>query len=326
MTIQINLSDPNQKVGTDFCQVKTEMTQKIEYWEEYGPQGKTLPHSLGSDVKPIPWGKMTKKEFTPGYFKEKLVFGEDDLLKLSQMADEFKVITIEDMVGKGLRRLTARARNLINWAIWQAVMTGEVKIDENGVKYTATYGIPAQNLALTVATAWATLASSKPLKDITAVIQSFLGTGYKLGKIKMNSYTADLIVHSTDTKTYWNGIGIKEKLTLGNIEKNAQELTPGTSWEVNDDGYTNDAGTFSIYIPNNKVLFLGNAPDLMDYCAVPHLENGRPVAGSDGIFAVPDYKHLTDPNPYAEIFGGTYGLPRIYRPTIIFVMDVTQTS
>lgn len=323
-TIQIFLSDPNQKIGTDFCQIKTEQTQKIEYWEEYGPQGKTLAHSLGSDVKPVPWGKRVKKSFEPGYFKEKLVMGEDDLLKLAQLADEFKLVSIEQMVGKGLNILTARARNLINWAIWQAIMTGQVSINENGVKYDATYGIPAEHLALTVTTAWTDLANSTPMHDIDVVNESFVGTGYKLGKVKMNSKTARMFVHSKDTKTYWAGTaGLKDKLNVANLPGNADSLTPGVNWEITDEGYTDANGAFQIYIPDNKVLFLGNATDLMDYCATPHLENGKPVASANGVFAVPDYTHINDSNPYAEVFGGTYGLPRIYRPTIIFVMDVT---
>ncbi len=315
-----------KKIGTDFCTVGTNPTQKIEYWEEYAPQGKTLPHSLGSDVKPIPWGKSEKKEVKPGYFKEKLVLTEDMLLEIEEMGNEYQVMTIERWAGKGLDKINQRATNLINWAIWQAVLTGSVVVNEGDVKFKASYGIPDENLALTVAVSWDTPTSSKPMKDITSVMQSFIGTGYKLGKIKMNSITADKFVNSSNTQTVWNGTAMKEKFTLGNIETTAPSLTPGVSWEVNDDGYTNDAGTFSGYIPDNKVLFLGNASDIMNYVSVPHLENGRPAPSINGIFVMPDYKHLTDPNPFAEISGGTYGIPAIYRPTIIFVMDVTKTS
>jgi len=317
--------DPARYTGRSFCPLVTQSTQRVEWWEEWGPLGKTQASAMDADPNPVKFPKRVKKSFEPGYFREKMVIGENDILSIAPLSDEYKLMGIDGLVKTALDTLRTRTDNLIEWSIWQAVLNGAVAINENGVNFTAEYGIPAANLDKHCSVVWATSNSAVPIKDLLAAMLWFEGTGYRMKHIKMNSVTLQDLINANDTKTYYQGAGLKEKVTMGNVQTWGPGFIPGTEWEINDSGYATDANVFTKFIPDDKVLIMGDAApgEMMDWCSTPSLQNGVPVAGP---FAIPNYTHLNDYPPKAEIFGGVFGLPRVKIPNIIFVMDTAATS
>ena len=317
--------DTARYTGRKFCPLVTKMAQKVEWWEIWGPLGKTQASALDVAPNPAKFPKRIKKSFEPGYFREKMIITEADILMIAMLADEFKLEGINGLVASAIDTLNTRKDNLIEWSIWQAYVYGQVAIDENGVKFTATYGVPAANLNKHCSVAWATSDTATPVKDLLAARLWFEGTGYRMKYIKMSEKTLQDLINAKDTKQYYAGVTLKEKLTPANVQTWGPQLIPDTEWEIVDFGYATDAGVYTAFMPDDFVMISGDAApgEMMDWCSVPSLQNGIPVAGP---FAVPDYKHLTDYPPKVEIFGGIFGLPRIKIPNIIFKLDTAHTS
>jgi len=320
--------DPAQYIGAKFAPVTNAYAQRIEYDEIHGPSGMTSAHQLDADPLIVKYPSVTRKSFEPAYFKEMHRINESDLLKLRALgATEYQAMNAQSLIGYGLENLNIRIENRLEKMRWEALTTGQVAIDENGVKFTATYGIPNANLSKYVGVSWASKTSSKPVEDLLDLQQDFVGSGYGLKYIIMNSYTAGLFCLATDTKTFY-GAGIQEKVMPGNVSKYGPVFLPGTEWVIYDGGFETTPGSFGKFIPNNKIVFLGDATpgEIIDVVTVPslHSPGGSPVPGKFA-FAI-DKSGQSEANPHYDIVAGIYGLVRIRRPEAIMVMDVTQTS
>jgi len=322
-------SDPKKFIGSRFAPVNTTQFQEIKYDEIYGPQGMTSAHALNTDPKVIKFPKVVEKLFKAAYFKEMYRIGESDILRLRQLGGSRQQrISAQQLIAVALENLNTRIENRLEWMRWQVLINGQVTIDENGIKFTAVYGIPAENLAKTVGTSWATKTSSKPVDDILNVQQDYVGSGYRLKDIIMNSYTAGLFCMSSDTKSYYRGAGVQEKVMPGNLVRYFANFFPGLELTIYDEGYEDENETFRKFVPDNKIVFLGDATagEIIDVVSVPslHSATGTPQPGKFALTI--DKSGQKYANPHYDVVAGIYGLTRVRRPEAIMVMDVTQVA
>jgi hypothetical protein len=322
-------SDPENFLGSSFAPVVHSYFQEIEYDEIYGPQGMARAHALDAEPGMAEFPRVVKKSFKPAYFKEMHRINESDILRLGQLGGtRQQKITARQLIGAALDNLNGRIENRIEWMRWQALLNGGLSISENGIIIAAQYGVPGENLAKTVSASWADKQTSKPVEDILRVEQDFVGTGYRLGEVYMNSYTAQLFCLSDDTRQYYSGAGIQEKVLPGNLSRYSGGLFPGIGINIYVEGYEDENGTFQKFIPDNKVVFLGDAAagEIMDVVSVPslHSPTGEPLPGKFAF--VIDKSGQSEANPHYDIVAGIYCLPRIRRPEAVMVMDVTQAS
>ncbi len=327
--IRMMKSNKEKFLGVKIAPITENYFQEVEYDEIYGSQGMTRAHALDGEPALVKFPKVVKKKFSPAYFKEVHRIYESDILKLRQLGEsDQQRITAQQMIAVGLDNLNGRLENRIEWMRWQALLTGGVSINENGINVEADYGIPSDNLNKAVSVSWETLASSKPIDDIMSVQQDFVGTGFRLGRIIMNGSTAQLLCLSDDTKSYYQGAGIEVRLMPGNIEESFLGLFPGVTIEVYDEGYEDEDGNFQKFIPDNKVVFMGQSMpgEIMDVVSVPslHSANGEPQPGKFAF--VINNSGQQEANPHYDIVAGIYCLPRVKRPEAVMVMDVTTTG
>lgn len=320
--------DTKNYIGARFAPVVSRMAHKIVYDEIHGPVGMTTAHNLDSEASRVAMPGVIRKEFEPGYFKEKVTLKESDLLLLRQMGGtEYQRASAQELTMEALNTINTRIENRVEWLRWQAMIYGAITINENNVRYNATYGVPVENLNRTVSVSWATKTSSKPVEDLLNIQQAFVGSGFSLKQTVMNSKTAGLFCLATDTKTFY-GAGIQEKVLPGNIAKHGPTFLPGTEWVVYDGGLNDDSNVFQKFVPDNKIVFLGDAPvgEIIDVVTVPslHSPGGSPMPGKFAFII--DKTGEKEDNPCVEVVGGIYCLVRIRRPEAIMVMDVTQTS
>jgi len=320
-------SNPAKFIGSKYAPMTESQFQEVEYDEIYGPVGMTNSHALNSEPKLVKFPKVVRKLFKAAYFKETHRIDESDILKLRNLGgSEQQRISAQQLVAVGLDSLNIRIENRVEWMRWQALINGRVQIDENKVKVNAVYGIPEENLNVKVKTTWTDAENAKPVEDIQSVIRSYVGSGHKLTTMVMNSYTAGLFCFAKDTKTYYKGMGVQEKLTSGNLTKYFSSIFPGVELEIYDEGWVDESNVFHEFVPNNKILCLGDAPagEICDVVSVPslHTATGEPAPGKFAI--VIDKSGTENANPHYDIVGGIYCLPRIRRPEAIRVVDVTQ--
>ncbi len=322
-------SDPGRFIGCRFAPLVNSYFQEIEYDEIYGPQGMASAHALDADPRMLKFPKVVRKTFRPAYFKEMQRIQESDILKLGQLSgSDSQAVTARQLIGQSLENLNNRIENRLEWMRWQALLTGKVSINENGISIEAGYGIPEENLNKTVAVSWESAGSAKPIEDILQIQQDFVGTGFRMGEIFVNGNTARLFCLADDTRTYYNGAGVQEKVLPGNLSRYAVYFFPGIKINVYDEGYEDETGTFQKFIPDNKVVFLGDGQpgEIIDVVTVPslHSPDGTPKPGKFAFLI--DRSGQNEANPHYDVVAGIYGLTRIRRPEAVMVMDVTNAG
>ena len=333
ITIRKMMYDPAKFIGARFAPIVDRMSHVVEYDEVHGPQGMTRPHSLDGDVSIVKYPQVVRKTFAPGYFKEKHRITESDLLRLRALgATEYQAAQAQQIIGEGLTNLNVRIENRVEWLRWQALLNGKIHVNEKGIVINADYGLTAAQLNRGVAVSWTTgPTTATGIVDLVTFANRFVGTGYTLKFLIMNSVTAALFTKLTDTKTYYQGMSIKEKLTPGVISQYGPLFLPGTEWIIYDGGYETETtdgtrGTFTKFIADNKIVGLGDAEpgEICDFVTVPslHSPSGMPTPGKFAFII--DETGIRSDNPKVEIVAGMYGLPRIRRPEPIQVMDVSK--
>lgn len=324
------LFDPSKYIGARFAPVKDFMSHVIEYDEIHGPQGMTNLHTMDSDASIVKYPGVVRKTFSPGYFKEKHRIRESDLLRLKALGQsEYQRAQAQQIIGEGLFNLNARLENRLEWLRWEAIRTGRIVIHNDNISINAEYGVPRDNLNMGVPIVWTATDTAQGVNDFVDFQQSFIGSGYNLKFVIMNTFTAGLFIKLKDTKSNYAGYSIKEKLTPGVLSQYGPLFIPGTEWVLYDGGYeleTSDGsvGAFQKYIPDYHIIGLGDAPEgeIIDIVSVPslHSPSGDPTPGKFA-FIVDQTGQKTD-NPRVDVVAGMYCLPRIRRPEGIRVMKV----
>lgn len=331
-TINKRIVDTSKFLAIRKFPVVGEKAHKIEYWEEYGPDGMTHVHALEGEVSMIPLDKRVKKEFEPGYFKEGISLTEKDLLMVQKIGEPAEQqAKFKELVAQAIDKLKTRMAVRKEWALWQAILTGQVTVTdtEKGISYTATYGQDSGNLDNVVTAAWTSTANARPIKDMLNIQKTFFeDKGYELGEVIMNLGTAHNMVLCDEFKKYYRGTLIKE-IVLNPLAmvKYFDIVLPDVALTIYNKGYIAEGGSsITKFVPDNKVVFLSKRDnsEIMDFVEVPSLHknpNGNPEPGE---FVYPINK-LGEASPHYDLVGGFYGFPRMRRPEEIVTMDTSKT-
>ena len=333
--LEIVKVDISQYKGlSKYFPIRTTQAQKVKWREIYGVGGMTTAHNLDADVKLIDKKYIKEKEASPFYFKEAQRWTESDILELAKLEDEYRKMTINEMIGQSMGDMKPRAITRLEWMGWQALLYGQVSLDENGVKKTAKYGVPGANLAVSPVASWDDPSTSQPITDVENVAtQRFENTGYELGEIIMTRRTMQKFCNSEQVIERFEGMSLREKFMASTAPELLPILFPGTVFDLNDTGFetvsinpSTKARTrsFSKFIPDDYVLFMPKAKpgEIIETMLTPSIHNGSGAGiPQPGIFAFPVDK-TGEANPYYDIVVGVYGLATITRPDCHFVMYV----
>lgn len=203
----------------------------------------------------------------PGVFGEQYNIDERELTKRRKDGTFDQHADITDLVRLGQDFLLGRELDRMRYVGWTLATTGTISIaNADGViLYADTF--PLQTFTASVS--WATLATATPLADLRSVKLLQRGHSVDFGSraiLYVNQTTANNLMNNQNASDLFGRRGMYGATFNSLANDNSVLLENGLPQiEVYDAGYYNDAGVFTLYIPNNTGILAGMRP------------NGQPV-------------------------------------------------
>lgn len=309
--------DPSLYIGSRFCPLQSEYVTDIQYDILEPSYGMTTAHGLGSDVKNIDVPTMATKRFGTAYWKEKIRIDEAKLLN-ARAAGAYNKRAGRDLVVQAALQLDTRLETRMEWLRWQAAMNGKIVINDNGVNFTVTYGIPDVNkidISTDNARKW-TATTSDPQNELDAWLKIFRGSGASGKTLYFNSDTAGVMAKNEKIRDMLKQCHYAGMLSASNITQALKMLFPKLTFVVYDGGYLAEDKSFKMFIPDGVVVLIGEytGEKLMDFVTTLSLHNGGINKPQPGKFSMVKDRSSNADNPFIELLVGLYGLPRIFHP------------
>lgn len=319
--VRNTITDTSRYVGGTFCPLVDVYSRRIEVDVLDAVTGMTAPHNLNAPpamVKKLS-GQSTKIMAT-GYWKEAYRIDEEELLfareegTYNKRAGRLRVI-------RRTAELNTRLETRMEWLRWQPLVNGKLDVNENNVKYTVDYKIPSKNKP--------NIDWSDPNHDVISDIEDLLliyrGTGAKGRTVYINHGVAKALALNEKVRQLLSRSQYANTLSPRTILAAMNMLFPELEWKLYDEGYGDDKGEFQSFLPDNKLVILGQgAPGekLMDFATTISLANGGMDNPQPGKFGMVVDKSM-EVNPFVDITVGIYGLPRVYHPNWIVSANIT---
>lgn len=288
-----------------------------------------LQQGRGLNGEPAKIQRLGGKRFMvePGVYGEFAGIDERELtIRRPWGASDDTPINVTDLVLECQNQLLQRRLDRQEWIVWTLLISGTVTVPApNGaVIYTDQY----TTQTFTSGVGWGTPATSTPLADFRAVQLKGRGYGVSFGsgaRAIMNQVTLNKLLSNTNPAD----IGGRRTSGLATINSPAdvQQLLTSDGLPTlvpYDEGYLAEpSGTFTTYIPDNKVIVIGrrrNGESLGQYRMTRNANNPGAAPGA--------YMKVVD-NPDAVprtlvIHDGHSGGPCLFFPGSIVVMDTVS--
>jgi hypothetical protein len=260
---------------------------------------------------------------SPGVYGEYIPIDEKVLTERRQWGNPLAPIDIIDLVREAQDQLLGRRLDRIEQIGWTLLSTGTFSVAQNNVvmhtdAYTPqTYG---------AGVVWATIATSTPLADFRAVQLKGRGISVNFGAqatAYMNRTTLNQMLSNTNAVDLAGRrvAGLASVEGLDDLNKlMAKDDLPNI--QIYDEGYLNDAGTFQLFVPNNKVIVVGQRRDgdpLGEYRMTRNANN--PQMESGPYMLVVDNQGREVPRQI-QVHDGHNGGPVMFHPGAVVIMTV----
>ncbi|HWP96416.1 MAG TPA: major capsid protein [Syntrophomonadaceae bacterium] len=312
--------DPAQFIGRKFCPVRDYFSKDIEYDVLEASRGMTKAHNIGTDPKVATLAGQSRKRMGTGYWKETYRIGEEELL-FARQAGTYNQRAGRDQVLQRSLEMDDRLETRMEWLSWQPLVAGQLDVDENGVKYTVDYSLPQGNKPeLLNDDRWSVTAKANPMINLSAWMAIFRGTGARGVEAYFNQTVAGYLAQNSVIQTLLKNTQYAKMLSPDNVSEALKLLFPKLDFTCYDEGYTDDAGNFTPFIPNDRFIIRGQGPVselMMDFASTITLHNGTLDKPQPGKFAIIEDKSGEGKNPHVDITVGIYGLPRVFHPNWI---------
>jgi hypothetical protein len=198
-------------------------------------------------------------QMEPGVYGEYEPVNEADLVLRRRYGSFGDPVSIDDLVAPIQVKLLNRRFDRIEWMGWTLLITGTFSVagPSGAILHTDSYTVQTY----TASTVWSTFATSTPLADFSAV--QLLARGYAVDfGAKATAYMNRATFNNLRSNTNSADIGGRRTQGLGSVNNMADlnKLFTGDDLPniaVYDKGYKDDTGTFQLFIPNNKVVVIG---------------------------------------------------------------------
>jgi hypothetical protein len=267
-------------------------------------------------------------EAAPGVFGEFSTLNEIELMELARgIPKELDVaVDVQGEIRERQDILMTRQVNRLRQMAWQGALTGVVNISlpGGGVGYAMSYSIPSFTPTIT----WNNLATAVPLKDLQG-LQVLHGRGTSnafdnRATIYLNSLTAQYMFNNTNAADWGGkrttGGGSVQGQGFYDVVRLDMKLPQFVIW---DEGYLDDAGTFTLDVPDGKGLMVAARPNGELPGEVQMTYNA--VSDEPGAYAeVHDHTRGETKKipPTIEVHAGFNGGQVIERPTQLLVLNL----
>lgn len=319
-------TDPNMFRLAEELPMEDYPAEIIEWTSEFPVSGMTAAYALDTDpllIKDV--GRTEYKEVT-AYWKESRQLNESHFLR-TRKALSYNKFAGKELIRKHLYAGNIRLDTRIEWLRAQCLLNGQITINENGIVRTINYGIPPGHF-VSAAVPWSD-PNANIVGNLQAWINLFRGVARGGVKIRMNAITAQAMTGNADLKDLFRQNNTALSLGPGNIGKlivtQLGDAYP-VEFEIYDEGYTDDEGSFTPFVPDGKVSIVAKPPrgeKLGAFYTTPAISNsagtGEPRPGK--ILGIKDRTGDAE-RPFYRTTHGIYGIPALFYPDFVVVATV----
>lgn len=262
-------------------------------------------------------------QMEPGVYGEYVDLNETELTRRRQLGQWTGPVNISDLTRTAQDQLLQRRLDRIRYIGWTLLATGTFSIaGPNGaVLHTDTYSLQTASAAV----AWGTAGSATPLVDFRTVqlLGPAKGANFGAGaRAFMNRTTFNKLVGNTNSADLGGRYTVLQNTarSVGTINQvTAAEDLPEIV--IYDTGYFTDAGTFTRFLANDKVVIVGQRPGgrrVGAYRMVRNVNNPNLAPG-------PYTEVIQQPNPpkRIDVFDGHNGGPVVEFPGSVAILTVS---
>lgn len=272
-------------------------------------------------------GKVYQME--PGVYGEFIRIDEQELVTRRQWGTWGTPISIDDLVMEAQDQLLGRMLDRLEQLLWGLISpssgaTGTFSVlgESGAVLHTDSFTLTS----FTAGVAWSTVATATPIANFRAVKLLARGKSVSFGAGStawMNQTTFNNMLSNTNT----NDLGGRRVAGLQpvNNENDVRKILLGEGLPniaIYDEGYLDDSGNFQLYIPDNKVIVVGQRPAGQTVGEYRMTRNATNPGMAPGMYQkVIDRGENSVPRSI-EVHQGHNGGPVLYFPSAIVIMHV----
>lgn len=262
----------------------------------------------------------------PGVYGEFELIDEEELMERRKLGSFGETIDVTDLVMRKQDKLLSRRIDRQRATGWTLLTTGSFSVANQDGTVMHTDSFSLQTFTATVP--WATYATATPLNDFRAVQLLSRGKGVRFdgsatayvnrvtfNDMLKNANASDIAGRRTN--------GLNTLLALNGAELNTILLGEDLPQiKVYDEGYINDAGTWTPFIANAKAVVVGTRVDGSPIGNYLMTRNPSHPTYEPGAYSfVIDHGGQAVPRTI-EVHDGHNGAPVIYFPSAIVIMNV----
>jgi hypothetical protein len=257
----------------------------------------------------------------PGIYGEFALLDELELTVRRGWGSFAGPINVTDLILEKQNQLLQRRYDRIELIGWTLLATGTFSVSD-GASVLHTDSYTTQTFAAGVA--WATVATATPLADFRAVQLKSRGLSVNFGaggRAYMNRTTFNSLLSNTNANDFGGrkaqfGESINGPLGVNRVMA-ADDLPEIVIYDM---GYIDDTNTFQLYIPNNKVIVVGQRPAGQVVGEYRFTRNATNPDRAPGPYMMTVESER--PPKTIEVHDGHNGGPVLYQPSSIVVMTV----
>lgn len=302
----------------------------IKFYQSATLKGMTKGRNLGSTRRRIAPPGMTLKTCQTAYWGEDHHIDEVDLVRLADVAVDDRMLAENKLYARRSLFAMVRLRRLMEYLRWKAADNGfssGLTVDDQTI--TIDFGHAA---AASASVAWGTYASSNPVADLVALLQSFRGTGATWVDFVMNQAAASKIARSANfidmmkfNNIFRTGINSIGETVKDLVNGSGEGVIGGARLRnvyVYDNTYVDDNGATQTYIADTRVFAFGGVDSPMAGAEAPENDIvgqflSTPALQADGrvrpgIYLM-DFDRRNQEEQDILIRCGVHGLPIVFN-------------
>jgi hypothetical protein len=263
-------------------------------------------------------------DMEPGVYGDFTVIDEKELTERRALGQFDQFVPLNDLVAMAQQHLLVRRFDRIRQVLWAMLTTGTFSVAKPSGEILHTDVFPLQTAS--AGTAWSNLTASTPIADLRSAVLKYRGRSVDFGRgsklyvnkgtvnnLLLNTNAADIGRVRTDYGATVNTLANLNAILAAN---DLPEIVPY------DRGYLNEAGTFTLFIPDGKGVIVGrrtNGAKLGEYRMTRNAENPNVEPGP--YTRVIDRGELQVPRT-VEVHDGHNGGPVVYFPGAVISLSL----
>jgi hypothetical protein len=303
-------TDPARFRGMEVLPDSAEFVTDIQVDVIDGVRGMAGPRALGGQFNQATLTGQTLRKYATAYWGDSYVINEKELLEARQEG------TYNERAGylRVLRRaneLNIRLDTLVEYLRWASLVDGVVSVQSDQTNFEVKYDIPTSN---TIDDLDMSDVKFDVVDWISTIQGKYRGTGAKASKIWYNLEIAQQLAKSTVLRDLLKRGNDATAMTPENMATIMKKFFPSLEFEMYDEGYKDETGEYTPFIPTDKYVVIGKGPEkLGDFCSTLAVQNGGIEKPQPGKFSLIENKSDQDV-PFIKVTVGINGLPRLHHP------------